>query len=362
MRILECETAGRGPFADRERSHAGEFVREDRASTRDLPARRQFSAWRNQIAFLANVWAADETQAKAGYLVDARGYDLGKLAVATIRAEACGFRHGLDHIRRSGMDHWVLSYRDSGSLASRCGRNELRVDSPCLSLASLAYPFEGKADTGNSISLFIERDHLLPVAAQLDRLNHTVLQGITARIAIEFLTSMRRLLPVTTVAEIPIFVETAIIVLKGFAEQAGSPDLNPTRPLLAVRLEMVKRYIQENLTSGGLEPDDICAAMKLSRRQLYYLFERIGGVSSYIRSRRLLAFHEAIVDPAESRPIHTVASCFGFHDAALFSRQFKAQFGYSPKEAREAKLSGYAPLAVPPQSVAEWLGQIRDKD
>jgi AraC-like DNA-binding protein len=225
-------------------------------------------------------------------------------------------------------------------------------------MTSLAYPFEGSADMGSTISLCIERDQLLSIADQLDRLNHRVLEGITAQIAIEFLKSMAQLLPTTSMAEIPIFVETALIVIQGFITQADPLDLNPTRPIMAVRLEMVKRHIQENLSSNRLEPDDICAAMRLSRRQLYYLFEELGGVSAYVRKRRLIAIHEAIADPAEHRPIHAIAAEFGFYDAALFSRQFKAQFGYSPKEAREQRLQGYAPPPVPPR-IDKWLAQIR---
>jgi AraC-like DNA-binding protein len=214
-------------------------------------------------------------------------------------------------------------------------------------------------ESGSTCCLYIERDQLLSVAGQLDRLNHCVLDGINARIAVEFLQSMSRLLPTTSVSEIPIFVETALIIIQGFIEQADPLDVNPTRPIMAVRLETVKRYIQENLTSNSLEPDDICVAMRLSRRQLYYLFEELGGVSAYVRSRRLMAIHEAIADPAESRPMHSIAADFGFHDAALFSRQFKAEFGYSPKDARAAKLIGYSHPPMPSQRYAEWLVQAR---
>lgn len=357
MRASERESPGWGYFADHRRSHAGDLIREDRLSTERLPVERQFPTWREQVAPLAEVSLPG--RAARPYMVDARGYDLGKISVSSVRADGTSFRRGADHIRRNDIDHWVLSYRLDAGATSESGARALRAEPSSLSLFSLAYPFQGEAEGGGTVSLYIERDHLLPIAAQLDRLNHTVLEGITARIAIEFLTSMTRLLPLSTVSEIPIYVETAIIILKGLAEQADSLDQVPTRPMLAVRLEMVKRYIQDNLDSGKLEPDDICAAMKLSRRQLYYLFEQIGGVSNYVRSRRLMAVHEAISDPAEDRPIHTVAASFGFHDAALFSRQFKAQFGYSPKEAREARLLGYAPLATPPQSIAEWLGQVR---
>lgn len=360
MRTAEYGNAGWSQSERKAHRHVGGTIREDRFSTHMLPSEMQFSVWREQTAFLCDVFQASGREPDAGFRVDARGYDLGMIAVSSVNADGCGFSRDANHIRRSGIDHWVLTYHHSGSrVESRCGNATLGASQGSLSLTSLAYPFEGATKAGSRISVYVPRDHLLPVADQLDRLNHTLLHGMTARIAVEFLTSMTRLLPITPISEIPIFAETALIILRGIAEQAGDEDLNPSRPIMAVRLEMVKRFIQDNLGSNNLEPDAICAAMKLSRRQLYYLFDHIGGVSTYIRTQRLVATHKAIVDPAEDRPIHTIAASFGLHDAALFSRQFKAQFGYSPKEAREAERVAYAPLTEPPQSIAEWLCQVR---
>jgi transcriptional regulator GlxA family with amidase domain len=82
-----------------------------------------------------------------------------------------------------------------------------------------------------------------------------------------------------------------------------------------------------------------------SRRKLYHLFERYGGVAHYIRSRRLAACHAAIVDPLETRQIYTIAYDHGFTDPAVFSRLFRAEFGYSPSEARNgAAVNEFAPV------------------
>lgn len=360
MRAEVSESTTKCFFANQNYRYVDGFVREDRLETCSAPIDDQFEIWRDSIENIAEISLPDLARSNQGFRVDAHGYDLGKMAVLNLRTDAFEFRRDADLIRRSGLDHWVLTYRSLGHTFSRCGERNLSVEPKSLWLDSLAYPSEGRIGEGSVISLFIERDHLLPIADQLDRLNHTVLHGITEQIAIQFLISMVRLLPSTPIGDIPIFVETAFIVMKGLADQAGSVNHNPSRPLMAVRLEMVKRYIQENLTSDRLEPDDICLAMKLSRRQLYYLFEQIGGVSAYVRSHRLVAVHAAISDPTETRPIHVLAASFGFQDPALFSRQFKSQFGYSPKDAREGKYFEYLPLAQAPRSIQEWLGQVRD--
>ncbi|MBX3598208.1 MAG: helix-turn-helix domain-containing protein [Rhizobiaceae bacterium] len=336
-----------------------ELIREDRFSTRALPPPDQFKFWKESLAFLGDYIPVHHDAITEGYLGESRAYDLGKVLFAASRFDEYQFLRSPDHIKRGEIDHWVLIFRRSGNFRSQCGRNSVSCGPFSLTIISLAYPFQSESESGRSISLYVPRECLLPVADKLDRLNHVTLEGISARIAVEFLVSMSRLLPVTRVEEVPIFVETALIILKGFAEQTNLPDRNPSRALLAIRLEMAKRYILENLRSEKLEAEDICVAMKLTRRQLYYLFEKLGGVNSYVRSRRLLAVHEAITDPAHDLPLHSVAEIFGFHDAALFSRQFKSEFGYSPKEAREAKRWAYTPISSRPATIEEWLCQVR---
>lgn len=340
------------------RGYLEQPIREDRYTTQRLPVERRFCHWRSLVSSLIEA-APSETEDVCDFHFDSRGYDLGKLNVAAFSSGAYRFRRTADQIRSNEVDHWMLMLRRSGSVSSHCGNTGMTCAPGQLFLKSFAYPFEGHASSGEAVALYIAREQLLPFAAQLDRLNHRGLTGITAQIAIEFLASMERLLPLSPVSDIPIFVETALIVIKGLAGQTDGCAGELARPAMVLRLETVKRYIQENLTSPNLEPDVICARMKISRRQLYYLFDQLGGVSNYIRTCRLRAFHDAVANPTEERPIHVLASAFGFSDAALFSRQFKAFFGYSPKEAREAKLFGYMPTLLPPKSLSEWLGQVR---
>jgi AraC-like DNA-binding protein len=92
--------------------------------------------------------------------------------------------------------------------------------------------------------------------------------------------------------------------------------------------------VQNNLLSPSLGVDEICRELGISRSRLYRLFEDLGGVVHYIRSRRLLDAHRVLSGGMDRRPIVNIAAERDFLDPADFSRAFKREFGYSPKEAR----------------------------
>jgi len=93
-------------------------------------------------------------------------------------------------------------------------------------------------------------------------------------------------------------------------------------------LERIKRFIDQNLGNVDLSPKMICADIGVSRSQLYRLFSGGIGVAGYIRVRRLLKAHAALVSSAQG--IASVARVCGFSSHAHFSRVFKRQFGYTP--------------------------------
>jgi AraC-like DNA-binding protein len=96
-----------------------------------------------------------------------------------------------------------------------------------------------------------------------------------------------------------------------------------------------RAYIEEHLAEPDLRPEAIAAAAAISVRTLYSLFEEEGdAVCAFIRRRRLARAHDELARPDASPPVTEVGYRWGFSDAAHFTRAFKAQYGYSPREAR----------------------------
>ena len=89
------------------------------------------------------------------------------------------------------------------------------------------------------------------------------------------------------------------------------------------------------LGSPELGPDSLCQAFRLSRTQLYRLFEPLGGVAAYIQARRLVRAHADLADPGKAPgKIYEIAYRWGLVSEAHFSRAFRRAFGLTPGDVR----------------------------
>jgi AraC-like DNA-binding protein len=123
----------------------------------------------------------------------------------------------------------------------------------------------------------------------------------------------------------------------------------------------IRRYIEQHIALTDLGPDHLCKMFGLSRASLYRLFEPIGGVTDYIRTRRLRAAFDMLANEGK-RTVGEIAYACGFADISAFSRAFRNQFGMSPSEVREMGDRGPLALGFPEKetvaSVHDWLRTV----
>jgi AraC-like DNA-binding protein len=121
-----------------------------------------------------------------------------------------------------------------------------------------------------------------------------------------------------------------------FADEldARTETIDPHRALM----QRIRMYIDANLASTDLGPTQIAAAHFISTRHLQGLFqEQSTTVSAWIRTRRLERCRRDLVDPLHAdQSVASIASRWGFVDAAHFSRVFKAAYSESPSDVRAA--------------------------
>ncbi|MFF9808030.1 helix-turn-helix domain-containing protein [Streptomyces coeruleorubidus] len=103
--------------------------------------------------------------------------------------------------------------------------------------------------------------------------------------------------------------------------------------------ERVLLYMEQRLADPGLNPEEIAAAHRISRRYLYKLLAAQGHtVSGWIREQRLARCRSDLTDPAlDHLPVGAIGGRWGFADPAHFSHAFKTAYGMSPREARAAR-------------------------
>jgi AraC-like DNA-binding protein len=116
--------------------------------------------------------------------------------------------------------------------------------------------------------------------------------------------------------------------------QYGSTDKLPMNDLCAAP-EVFKRYINRHLLDGAVTPAAIAAAHWVSIRTVNRVFSATGQtVGEVVRARRLARARAEVT--ATDRPISVIAQRWGFSDTSHFSRTFKAHYGYSPTDYRNA--------------------------
>ncbi|MEV0679562.1 AraC family transcriptional regulator [Actinosynnema sp. NPDC050436] len=104
---------------------------------------------------------------------------------------------------------------------------------------------------------------------------------------------------------------------------------------LAARRREALDYIRDHLADPTLGADAVAAALHISRRRLYQLFDDGQGVSERIRGLRVDRARALLADPAKAgRGIGEIAKDCGFVSAAHFSRTFRQVVGRTPSEFR----------------------------
>ena len=130
--------------------------------------------------------------------------------------------------------------------------------------------------------------------------------------------------------------------------------------------KVVKRYIERHLAEP-LNPALIASAFRISRSQLYRIFDEVGGVSRYIWNRRLRRAMRMLTQATYQRlPIIAIAFECGFTSEAHFSRAFRAYYGTPPSKARaDARANQIQSVESQPKTnkpyrtdLADWLRSL----
>jgi AraC-like DNA-binding protein len=164
-----------------------------------------------------------------------------------------------------------------------------------------------------------------------------LLESGGGRVLANFLRDVFRILP----GLVPVQAETmasALLSLIATAFNGAHFDASDMPSLAHHAVELrAKTFVKDRLGTPTLNPEQVTTAMGLSRSALYRLFEDSGGVAGYIREQRLRrCFSELARTQDSSRQVAEIAYRWGFADPAHFARLFKARFGCSPSETRDA--------------------------
>ncbi len=327
-----------------------------RFTTRVVAGKDQFRQWQNAMAPLMELhWPAARSPSDT-CVVDAGTFDLGPLLIVAGRFDGVFARRSKDTIRQGCFDHLLLVFLRQGSIIGKLAGESIRMSAGTGLIGSLASPLELSIDSTEVISIVFERDACPELAATIDRFTNTVLSDRMSSFIGAFLSSIVLQLPNLSAADAPTIVNSIAAFIDACLAQSAARTTDPRVTIWATQFKLACKCINEHLSSLTLTPALVARAAGVSLRQLYYLFECQGGVVKYIRRRRLQACHAAIADPHEPRRIQTIAYSYGFSDPAQFSKAFRAEFGYSPRDARATPARWRLPPERP-RTIIEWFAR-----
>ncbi len=306
-------------------------------STTTFAKAEQFAAWRDFMAPVIDL--AIEQTPSDGFAAEQTVWDLGSLVLSHSVMPTEGQVRTWRHLKRDPLDHWclVLVGGDEGMT---------------LSMRSLARPFEGASRDREVICLYVPRDLFRSSAATLDGVPPGRLDGPLAALLADYIASLHRRIPTIAASELPKLVEATRTLLAACLQPAMDTVAEAQNVITVSLFDRARRIIQQNLGAPNFGPPQLCRMLGVSRSRLYRMFEPLGGVSRYVQRQRLLAAHHALADQLDTAHIAELAERVGFVDASGFSRAFRQEFGYSPRQARAAASLGTAQPTVRPAGLS----------
>jgi AraC family transcriptional activator of tynA and feaB len=148
-----------------------------------------------------------------------------------------------------------------------------------------------------------------------------------------YLDTLTQLLPGFDSAAASAARTAALVLLVGaLRSDSDVSSAEIVRPALRASIE---QYIERHLLDGAVTPAAIASAHWVSVRTVNRVFRATGQtVCEVIRARRLARAREDLTE--SDRPISAIAHRWGFSDTSHFSRTFKAHYGSSPTDYRNA--------------------------
>ena len=265
-------------------------------------------------------------------------------------------------LRRDGFDHFNLQVLRSGKMLAGTPGNERAMGPGDIAVFDTSKPQRTVVTDADYVSIAILRRAIEGVMPNADRLHGSILPVASAGLLSDFILSLglRASMLGTDIA-----ASSATFVGRILAEAAGAVNVVRNSPENGTEDSMLQRwraeaYIDANLSSRVLGPDQVAKAVGMSRSALYRTFNPTGGVSAFILERRVARLRLLLLRPNETRTIADLAAVLGFAQESHCSRAFKEAFGTSPGQFRDAARETLVlqTVARAPQGWSDWWHDV----
>ena len=263
---------------------------------------------------------------------------IGSAILCRSRCSAATLSRGAEQRIEGAQGHVTLIHVVSGEWAGEAGGRSVSLQAGDILCLESSQTFRLSHSPAHYLALVIPREALSALMARMPALHGEILSSPSARVLAAHLGALARHAPALSPEEAARLgrgtLGLAAAALCEIDERhLGDPE--PMAPTLRLRVE---RHIEQNLSSNGLTPEAISRELGIARASLYRAFTSLGGISTYIQTRRLDTACALLLHPEEHRSMGELAEALGFETTASFSKAFRRRFGCSPREARSRGL------------------------
>ncbi|MCR8922640.1 helix-turn-helix domain-containing protein [Dasania sp. GY-MA-18] len=309
-------------------------------STNLIPKNRQFESW-NDIVTDTYFSLTLETKKKScdEFCGRIHGEELGSIQITTLASDPTTYHRDRFDISKENQDYFLVTIPNVSAVSfSQNGKN-VNCRPGDFILQGSADPYRFLYDEPAQMTVIrIPGDELRDRIKSADDFCARSFLGSTASngLFLNYLESLLKFskdLPDTAKLKISEqLIDLLALTMDSSDEALPCADSASQE----AHLHRINNYINHNLSSPNLSPQQIADQCGISLRYLHQIFKPTGHtVASWIKERRLKQCYDALADPR--RPIRSIAELayrWGFSDQSHFSRVFKNRFDIPPGQVR----------------------------
>lgn len=302
-----------------------------------VPEAERFDLWRESISCVFEV-EADKEIRQADFHAEIDANMFGSVMLARTRTLQQRWERSPRLMARDGMDHYMIQLYEQGDMLWETKSGSRSFPKDGLVIFDLAQPMVSRTNNFANISLFIPRLMLEEQLSSADDQHMRVLTGEEPMVQLlrDHMSSLKRLSSRMTGSQ-AIEIAPATVGLAAACLNAAVSHDDPRQAsgVTFAHTSKARRFIESHLDDPNLSVDIICKHLAMSRTRVYKLFESFGGITTYIRDRRLRGALMALTDKASAHhSIYDIALAANYSSDAAFVRAFRRRYGVTPSDVR----------------------------
>lgn len=324
---------------------------------------QRFEAWQQNIGVFFDLSSADGEIPDGNIHARIDACNLGDTVFGVTRSESQLFHRNARRVAHDDMDHILVQvFLRGGGLAE----GDEKIEAGDMLIIDLDQPHAMLNTNFENLTMVLPRELQSSLSKLLAPLHGKRLSADNpmVRFMSGHLQALWQSVPDMNLAQAGGAVQGTLGLMEGWLSQEGRlPEENPPEVSSALS-KAIRRYIEVHLTDN-LTPEMLAATFRISRSQIYRIFEPFDGVARYVWDRRMLRSLRMLAQPAFAHlSVGAIAYECGFTSESHFSRAFKARFGKTPGKLRADALEGDPDLTDPIKQSkldsAKFANWIRD--